>query len=208
MRFHWNSRFASHLLAAVLVIMLLLLGWRISPGNAWAPSVETAPMFEEDLPPLEDVLSAPEPNEPVALLGGALEPEPSAPAVPGPEPLPENTLGEPALAMQQTQALPERAQRESGRDMEAEWLYADWARARQLLRQRDLAGAELAYQDLARRWQNHPDLAGELGNVYLLLGEEGSARAAFQRAKELLEPMGPSFRLRAVTRWLNSHPQT
>ena len=83
-----------------------------------------------------------------------------------------------------------------------EALYADWARARRLLRQRDLAGAERAYRALVRRWPGHPDLVGELGNVYVFLGRRAEARAAFGRARELLRPLGPSLPLRAVERWL------
>lgn len=81
-------------------------------------------------------------------------------------------------------------------------LYADWARARRLLRQRDMAGAERAYRALVRRWPGHPDLVGELGNVYVFLGRRAEARAAFGRARELLRPLGPSLPLRAVERWL------
>ena len=81
-------------------------------------------------------------------------------------------------------------------------LYADWARARRLLRQRDLAGAERAYRALVRRWPGHPDLVGELGNVYVFLGRRAEARAAFGRARDLLRPLGPSLPLRAVERWL------
>ena len=83
-----------------------------------------------------------------------------------------------------------------------ETLYRDWARARRLLRQRDLAGAERAYRALARRWPGHPDLHGELGNVYVFLDRRAEARAAFGRARELLRPLGPSLPLRAVERWL------
>ena len=86
--------------------------------------------------------------------------------------------------------------------VDAEALYADWGRARRLLRQRDLAGAERAYRALARRWPAHPDLHGELGNVYVFLGRRAAARAAFERARELLRPLGPSLPLRAVERWL------
>ena len=78
----------------------------------------------------------------------------------------------------------------------------DEARARRLLRQRDLAGAERAYRALTRRWPGHPDLHGELGNVYVFLDRRAEARAAFERARGLLRPLGPSLPLRAVERWL------
>ena len=61
------------------------------------------------------------------------------------------------------------------------------------------------YLELTNRWPKHPDLVGELGNVYVLLGEKNSARTAFRRSQKLLEPMGPSLQLEAVTRWLERH---
>ena len=192
MKIRWNSRFASHLVAATLVIMLLLLGWRMSPNVAWFPSVDTEPLFEpEELPSLRGVISQPDAEESAKTLSSPLEVEPPVVA---PEPAP--VVG--PVAPPQIQPEP--------RDLEAERLYESWARARQLLRQRDLDGAEQAYRDLTRRWPKHPDLAGELGNVYVLLGERKSAQVVFSRAQELLRPMGPSMQLEAVTRWLERHP--
>ena len=192
MKIRWNSRFASHLVAATLVIMLLLLGWRMSPNVAWFPSVDTEPLFEpEELPSLRGVISPPDAEEPAKTLSSPFEVEPPAVAS---EPAP--VIG--PVELPQIQPEP--------RDLEAERLYESWIRARQLLRQRDLDGAEQAYRDLTRRWPKHPDLAGELGNVYVVLGERKSAQIVFSRAQELLRPMGPSLQLEAVTRWLERHP--
>ena len=187
MKFRWNSRLASHLAAVVIVITLLLLAWRMSPDISWLPDLETQPLFDSDqLPSLLDVIDQPEEE---SRETAPREEEPDASA----EPAPESQAARP-----QEIAPP--------RDLEAERLYESWSRARQLLRQRDLAGAEQAYLELTSRWPGHPDLAGELGNVYVLLQEEAPARAAFSRARKLLEPMGPSLQLEAVTRWLERHP--
>ena len=196
MRFRWNSRLASHLAVAIIVIMLLLLGWRMSPNVTWFPNLKTEPLFEPDqLPSLRDAIDQPEVED-------------SAKPVPVP---PEKEQPEAALAQEPAPAAPPQPQAAATqpqlkpRDLEAEMLYESWTRARQLLRQRDLDGAERAYLDLMNRWPEHPDLAGELGNVYVLLGEKSSARIAFKRAQKLLEPMGPSLQLEAVTRWLERH---
>lgn len=199
MKFRWNSRLASHLVVAVIVATLLLLGWRMSPNVAWFPDLETEPLFEPDqLPSLRNVIDRPQaedPAEPAPVLSEEEPPEPAA---------------EPAQARQPAASRPEAASapppQPKPRDLEAEKLYELWTRARQLLRQRDLDGAERAYLDLTNRWTKHPDLYGELGNVYVLLGEKSSARIAFRRARKLLEPMGPSLQLEAVTRWLERHP--
>ena len=191
MKFRWNSRLASHLAVVVIVVTLLLLGWRMSPDVAWFPDLETEPLFEPDqLPSLRGVIDQPEAGDPVK---------------PGPVSLKKESPGaatEPAQVPEPAASQPEPKQR----DLEAEELYELWTRARQLLRQRDLDGAERAYLDLTNRWPKHPDLVGELGNVYVLLGEKSSARIAFRRAQKLLEPMGPSLQLEAVTRWLGRYP--
>lgn len=197
MKFRWNSRLASHLAVVVIVVTLLLLGWRMSPNVAWFPDLETEPLFEpEQLPSLRGVIDQPEEESGVKPVPAA--PEEEEPDVPS----------EPVPAAEAEAPLPEVAPeppRPQPRDLEAERLYESWSRARQLLRQRDLAGAEQAYLELTNRWPKHPDLVGELGNVYVLLGEKNSARTAFRRAQKLLEPMGPSLQREAVTRWLEHH---
>lgn len=197
MKFRWNSRLASHLAAVVIVLTLLLLGWRMSPNVTWFPDLETEPLFEpEELPSLRDVIDPPEEES-------GVKPVPAAPQEEKPQAPPE-----PAPAAEAEASRPEGVSappRPQLRDREAERLYESWSRARQLLRQRDLAGAEQAYLELTDRWPKHPDLVGELGNVYALLGEKNSARTAFRRAQKLLEPMGPSLQLEAVTRWLERH---
>lgn len=191
MKFRWNSRLASHLAVVVIVITLLFLGWRMSPDVTWFPDLETEPLFNPDqLPSLRDVIDQPETEDPV-------KPVPVSPGKESP-----GAATEPAQVPEPAASQPEPKQR----DLEAEELYELWTRARQLLRQRDLDGAERAYLDLTNRWPKHPDLVGELGNVYVLLGEKSSARIAFRRAQKLLEPMGPSLQLEAVTRWLGRYP--
>ena len=191
MKFRWNSRLASHLAVVVIVVTLLFLGWRMSPDVTWFPDLETEPLFEPDqLPSLRGVIDQPEAGDPV-------KPVPVSPGKESP-----GAATEPAQVLEPTASQPEPKQR----DLEAEELYELWTRARQLLRQRDLDGAERAYLDLTNRWPKHPDLVGELGNVYVLLGEKSSARIAFRRAQKLLEPMGPSLQLEAVTRWLGRYP--
>lgn len=197
MKFGWNSRLASHLAVVIIVITLLLLGWRMSPNVTWFPDLETEPLFEpEELPSLRDVIDQPEEES-------GVKPVPAAPREEEPD-----VPSEPAQAAEaeapQPEAAPEPPQPQP-RDLEAERLYESWSRARQLLRQRDLAGAEQAYLELTNRWPKHPDLVGELGNVYVLLGEKNSARTAFRRAQKLLEPTGPSLQREAVTRWLERH---
>ena len=198
MKLRWNSRLASHLAVVIIVVTLLFLGWRMSPDITWLPNLETEPLFEADeLPSLRDVIDQPEAEDPV-------KPAPVSPE----EKLPE-AAAEPAQVQEPATPQPEAAPTQpepKPRDLEAETLYQSWTRARQLLRQRDLAGAEQAYLDLTNRWPKHPDLVGELGNVYILLGEKSSARIAFRRAQKLLQPMGPSLQLEAVTRWLERHP--
>ena len=200
MKIRWNSRLASHLAVVVIVVTLLFLGWRMSPNAAWFPNLETEPLFESDqLPSLRGVIDQPEAEGPAKPAPVSPEDEPpGAAAEPAPAPEP---------AASQPEAAPAPAQpRPKPRDLEAEALYESWTRARRLLRQRDLAGAEQAYLNLTNRWPKHPDLAGELGNVYVLLGEKGSARIAFRRARKLLEPAGPSLQLESVKRWLERHP--
>ncbi|MCY3852550.1 MAG: hypothetical protein OXG03_03100 [Gammaproteobacteria bacterium] len=197
MKLRWNSRLASHLAVVVIVITLLLLGWRMSPNVAWFPDLETEPLFEPDeLPSLRDVIDQPEEESRV-------KPVPAAPQEEKPDVPSEPVQAAEAEALQ-PEVTPTPPQPQL-RDLEAERLYESWSRARQLLRQRDLAGAEQAYLELTNRWPKHPDLVGELGNVYVLLGEKNSARTAFRRAQKLLEPMGPSLQLEAVTRWLERH---
>lgn len=197
MKFRWNSRLASHLTAVIIVITLLLLGWRMSPNVTWFPNLETEPLFEsEQLPSLRDVIDQPEEESGIKPVPASpQEEEPDAPSEPMQEA--EAEIPSPEVAPTPPQPQP--------RDLEAERLYESWSRARQLLRQRDLAGAEQAYLELTNRWPKHPDLVGELGNVYVLLGEKNSARTAFRRAQKLLESMGPSLQLEAVTRWLERH---
>ena len=198
MKIRWNSRLASHLAVVIIVITLLFLGWRMSPNVTWFPDLETEPLFEPDqLPSLRDVIDQPEAEDPVGpALVSPKEEQPEAAAEPAQAS--EPAASQPEAVSSQPQPKP--------RDLEAEALYESWTRARQLLRQRDLAGAEQAYLDLTNRWPKHPDLVGELGNVYVLLGEKSSARIAFRRARKLLEPMGPSLQLESVTRWLERHP--
>lgn len=197
MKFRWNSRLASHLAAVIIVITLLLLGWRMSPNVTWFPDLETEPLFEpEELPSLRDVIDQPEEES-------GIKPVPAAPQEEEPD-VPSEPVQAAEAEAPQPEVAPESPQPQL-RDLESERLYESWSRARQLLRQRDLAGAEQAYLELTNRWPKHPDLVGELGNVYILLGEKNSARTAFRRAKKLLEPMGPSLQLEAVTRWLERH---
>ena len=198
MKIRWNSRLASHLAVVIIVITLLFLGWRMSPNVTWFPNLETEPLFEPDqLPSLRDVIDQPEAEDPTKSI--PVPPEEEQPvAAAEPAPTPEPAASQPEAVSAQPQPKP--------RDLEAEALYESWTRARQLLRQRDLAGAEQAYLDLTNRWPKHPDLVGELGNVYVLLGEKSSARIAFRRARKLLEPMGPSLQLESVARWLERHP--
>ncbi len=190
MRIRWSSRVASHLLVVAIVATLLFLGWRMSPDASWVPGLKTEPLFEADqLPSLRGVINQPEVEvtEPVKPVSGPEESRKEADSGPAPAPTPERVQA-------------------PARDHEAEALYESWSRARKLLRQRDLAGAERAYRDLTERWPKHPDLLGELGNVYVLLGEKEAARVAFRRAQGLLRPMGSSPQLDAVTRWLERYP--
>ena len=197
MKSRWNSRLASHLAVAIIVITLLFLGWRMSPDVAWFPNLETEPLFEADeLPPLRDVIDRLEVEDPAKPVRVSPEEERSEAAAGSAQ------TREPAILLWEIPVQPPPMPR----DLEEEVLYQSWTRARQLLRQRDLAGAEQAYLDLAKRWPKHPDVVGELGNVYVLLGEKSSARIAFGRARKLLQPMGPSLQLKAVTRWLERHP--
>ena len=168
-----GARLVSHLLLLALALAVGALLLRVDPGADGLPGLRTEPMFGADeLPPLR---------------GSWREGEAAAPAEPAPPPAIQQPAAAPALS-----AAPA---------VDAA-LYADWARARRLLRQRDLAGAERAYRALTRRWPGHPDLHGELGNVYVFLDRRAEARAAFERARGLLRPLGPSLPLRAVERWL------
>ncbi len=168
-----GARLVSHLLLLALALAVGALLLRVEPGADGLPGLRTEPMFEADeLPPLRGTWREGEAASPA-------EPAPPPPGRAAPEPAP------PALPAADAAAL-----------------YADWARARRLLRQRDLAGAERAYRALTRRWPGHPDLHGELGNVYVFLDRRAEARAAFERARGLLRPLGPSLPLRAVERWL------
>lgn len=187
-----KTRTISHLAIVALIVLLGWLAWRLDYGLEWLAGPQPEPMFApEDLPPLvaseemQELEATEEAQDPEAIEEAqepetVVEAEAEAPEVP-----PEPAAAEHAL--------------------EVEALFEAWGRARHLLRQRDLAGAEVAYLELAERWPKHPDLIGELGNVYVLLGEQASARAAFERARELLEPMGPSLPLQSVTRWLEQN---
>ena len=169
-----SARLISNLLLLALAAGVAVLLLRVDPGADGLPGLRAGPMFEEaELPPLR----------------GTWREAPAAP--------PAAARIEPPAAEMPAGAAPAAAPAAA-----VEALYADWARARRLLRQRDLAGAERAYLALARRWPGHPDLHGELGNVYVFLDRRAEARAAFGRARELLRPLGPSLPLRAVERWL------
>ena len=198
-----NTRTFSHVAIVALIALLLWLGWRLDYDLGWMFETQTEPMFApEDLPPL--VASSEEAQEaPVAAEPDSEEPL-SEPPESEPAPFAESasaSLAEPAPASAPEPASSPQAEA----DPEVAALFEAWARARQLLRQRDLAGAEVAYLGLTERWPRHPDLIGELGNVYGLLGELEPARAAFQKARVLLEPMGPSLQLKSVTRWLEQN---
>ena len=195
-----NTRTFSHVAIVALIALLLWLGWRLDYDLGWMFETQTEPMFApEDLPPL--VASSEEAQEAAPV---AAEPDSE-------EPLSEPPESEPApfaesASASLTEPAPESASSpQAEADPEVAALFEAWARARQLLRQRDLAGAEVAYLGLTERWPRHPDLIGELGNVYVLLGEPEPARAAFQKARVLLEPMGPSLQLKSVTRWLEQN---
>lgn len=182
-----KTRTISHLAIVALIVLLGWLAWRLDYGLGWLAGPQTEPMFApEDLPPL---VASEEMQEPVA------EEEPEAVAeAEAPEAVPSGP---------EAVAAPEPPAAEHAPEIEA--LFKAWGRARHLLRQRDLAGAEVAYLELTEHWPRHPDLIGELGNVYVLLGEQAAARAAFERARALLEPMGPSLPLQSVTRWLEQN---
>lgn len=170
-----SARLVSNLLLLALAAGVGVLLLRVDPGADGLPGLRPEPMFEEEeLPPLRGTWRE--------------ETQPASAAVEMP----------PAAAVAPSAAEAPAAAPVAG----AEALYADWARARRLLRQRDFAGAEQAYRTLVRRWPGHPDLHGELGNVYVFLDRRAEARAAFGRARELLRPLGPSLPLRAVERWL------
>ncbi len=198
-----NTRTFSHLAIVALIALLLWLGWRLDYDLGWLLEPQTESMFApEDLPPL---VVPEEVQEPPEAADAVVEPEPEEQPVPPLEPVLEPPVESvsASLAEQAPEPAPEStAALQEAADPDAVALFEAWARARQLLRQRDLAGAEVAYLELTERWPKHPDIIGELGNVYMLLGEQASARAAFQRARELLEPMGPSLQLESVTRWL------
>lgn len=169
-----SARLVSNLLLLALAVGVGVLLLRVDPGADGLPGLRSEPMFEEEeLPPLRGTWREEAEVPPVAEAPAAAKLAPLA------------TEETPAAAPAATDAL-----------------YADWARARLLLRQRDFAGAEQAYRALVRRWPGHPDLHGELGNVYVFLGRRAEAREAFGRARELLRPLGPSLPLRAVERWL------
>ena len=169
-----SARLVSNLLLLALAAGVGVLLLRVDPGADGLPGLRPEPMFEEEeLPPLR----------------GTWREEAEAP--------PAAAAAPPAAG-----TAPSAVETPAAAPAVADALYADWARARRLLRQRDFAGAEQAYQALVRRWPGHPDLHGELGNVYVFLGRRAEAREAFGRARELLRPLGPSLPLRAVERWL------
>ena len=170
-----SARLVSNLLLLALAVGVGVLLLRVDPGADGLPGLRPEPMFgEEELPPLRGTWRE-EAEAPPAVA----EAPPAAGIAP-------SVAESPAAAPPAV----------------TEALYADWARARRLLRQRDFAGAEQAYRALVRRWPGHPDLHGELGNVYVFLDRRAAAREAFGRARELLRPLGPSLPLRAVERWL------
>ena len=177
-----SARLVSNLLLLALAVGVGVLLLRVDPGADGLPGLRPEPMFgEEELPPLRGTWR----EEAEALPAGA-EASPAAAEAPPAAGIAPSVAGTPAAAPPAV----------------TEALYADWARARRLLRQRDFAGAEQAYRALVRRWPGHPDLHGELGNVYVFLDRRAAAREAFGRARELLRPLGPSLPLRAVERWL------
>ena len=174
-----SARLVSNLLLLALAAGVGVLLLRVDPGADGLPGLRTEPMFEEEeLPPLR----------------GTWREEAEAP--------PAGAEAPPAAAAPAAGTAPSAVETPAAAPVVADALYADWARARRLLRQRDFAGAEQAYRALVRRWPGHPDLHGELGNVYVFLGRRAEAREAFGRARELLRPLGPSLPLRAVERWL------
>ena len=209
-----KSRWTSHLLILALVVLGLVLGWRLSPDLPWWPSLQTQPLFEQeqdiaapvekesaDEAPQDEMSIAPEPEEvpleesirPVIqerAVMQAQEAEQEMETVELPDAAPPPAAPTPPLALPQ----------------DVDTLFEDWRYARRLLRQRDLAGAEAAYLALRQRWPDHPDLSGELGNVYVLMGETALARDVFEQTHQQLQVLGPSVQLRAVEAWLNQNP--
>jgi len=188
-----KARWVSHLVLFGIAVLALVLVFRLSPEADWLPGLSTEPLFDS------------EPN--------AVAEDSTAEEIPSTEMLsevnPEDTAVEGALPVESVvpeTSAPVRPATSAVLQESQEQLFADWGQARRLLRQRDLAGAEAAYQNLQRRWPDHPDLSGELGNVYVLMGEEELARQVFLRTQRQLLPLGPSVQLQAVTRWLDQHP--
>ncbi len=205
-----KSRWASHLLILTTVVLVFVLAWRLTPDMRWWPSLHTEPLFtsEQEAVPEPEELADDVPQEETPA-----EPEPEeAPLTDEEMPLDEN----PDAAVQETEPvmspepdpepIPDTPQPSAAPQQDLDVLFADWGQARRLLRLRDLAGAEAAYLVLQQRWPDHPDLSGELGNVYVLMGEQTLARAAFLQARQQLQPLGPSLQLRAVETWLQANP--
>jgi hypothetical protein len=66
--------------------------------------------------------------------------------------------------------------------------------ARNYFWRRDLRGALQAYQNLARAWPAQADVWGELGNLYLRIGNRPAAAEAYYRAMTILLDQGESER--------------
>ena len=151
MKFRWNSRLASHLAAVIIVITLLLLGWRMSPNVTWFPDLETEPLFEpEELPSLRDVIDQPEEES-------GVKPVPAAPQEEEPD-VPSAPVEAASAEAPQPEVVPEPPQPQP-RDLEAERLYESWSRARQRLH---TAGGEEFGSD---RVPASPETAGADGSV-------------------------------------------
>ena len=180
---HW----VSHLVVLVLLLLGTVLLLRLQPAMSWWPSPDITPVFApDDLPTLSLSEAVPAAPVPAPIVRSAASPDP--------------------VTLKPKQTPPSPTPTMTDAEVEAK-LFVSWFQARQLLRQRDLVAAQAAYLELVEDWPEHPDLVGELGNVYVLMGRETEAQVTFQHARDLLMPLGPSVQLRAVASWLKSRGQ-
>ncbi len=84
------------------------------------------------------------------------------------------------------------------RDRPSRDAVADLSMARGAYWNRDLAGAIREYRRLARQYPDNADVFGELGNVYVEMGDAKAAIEAYSRAVAVLMKKGEEGRARAL----------